>query len=174
MSKSSYDALVQVERERLEALRHQAISRARDPLRADAELLGHLAWSRGLDYYGNWGLSVKRQVINQTPANLRIRGTRAAIENALAPFAADLKITEWWERTPEGQPGTGTAEIALGADIGTDSDVQSLILQVLRRESRKSFHWDLVVGVSGSAAIAAESRGRVTVLYQFSGVQAGA
>lgn len=171
---NAYDAFVQVCRERFEAIDTKAAERSRDALRAPAALLGHLAWSRGVDYWGEWSDNVKRQVIDQNPVNLRKRGTRDAINVALAPFAAELTVEEWWEQDPEGDAGTATATVSLGANLGLDGDAQELVLRLLARESRKSIHWDLVLGVSGFTAIGDEGRARATSLYQFSGVQTGA
>ena len=171
---NAYDAFIQVARERFEAIDTKQAEKSRDALRAPSHLLGHLAWSRGVDYWGEWSDDVKRQIINQNPANLRIRGTRQAINTALAPFAAELVIEEWWEQDPVGDAGTATATVSLGASIGLDADVQELIVRLLKRESRKSVHWDLVIGISGFCAIGDEARARVTSLYQFSGVQSGA
>lgn len=172
---NAYDAIAEVMAERFGAIDTKLAEKVRNPLTCPAHLLGHLAWSRGLDYWdSSWSESVKRQLILLTPANLRIRGTRRAINNALAAFAADLTVEEWWEQDPEGTPGTGIATIALGADIGVDVDAQALIVLLLSRESRKSMHWELALGVGGFCAIGDEARARVTTLYQYSGEQTGA
>ena len=166
----AFDAIAQVQAERFDAIDTELAEKVHDPLRCPAHLLGFLAWSRGLDYWDpSWSDSVKRQLILATPANLRIRGTRQAIDNALEAFAASLTVSEWWEQSPVGARGTGLATIALGADIGTSVDAQTTIVQLLARESRKAMHWTVAVGVGGFVAIASESRARVTALYQFSG-----
>lgn len=170
----SADCILQVFQERFDALDTKMPEKARDPLRAPAHLLGHLAWSRGLDYWGDFSLSTKRQLANLAPANLRIRGTRAAIDNAVAAFATELEIEEWWETDPEGIPGTATATIAEGSYLETDPATQSIIVRLLARESRKSIHWLVITLISGLDALASEARSRVGTLYQFSGVQAGA
>lgn len=169
MPLSAYDALIAVMAERIDAIDTGAVRRARDPLRAPARLLGHLAWSRGLDYWGEWSETAKRQLVNDTPANMRIRGTREAIDNALAAFAAELVIEEWWERDPVGPRGTATATVALGASLGADASAQDLVSRLLERESRLSVHWALVLGVGGYSSVTQAAYARVTSLYTYTG-----
>ena len=174
MSKTAYQAYIQVARERFEALDTKTAQKTRDPLQAPVSLLGHLGWSRGLDYWGDWTEAEKRALINQAPANLRIRGTRQAINNALEAFSQELTIEEWWEQTPEGVPGTATVTAPVGATLLENQESQALVVRLLARESRKSIHWTLILGVDGECSIGDEARLRVTSLYQFSGEQSGA
>lgn len=172
---SAYDALVQVMRERFAAIDTQAPARARNPEISPAAQLSHLAWSRGLDYWSeDWTADQQRAFIKQAPANLRRRGTRAAIDSAVAAYDTELTLEEWWEQTPEGDPCTGIVTVEPGSFVETDPDALDTIRRLLNRESRKAMHWTIAVGITGEVAIAAEARVRVTSLCQFSGVMTGA
>lgn len=175
MPPSAKDAFIQVARERFAALDTQIPARSRDSDVSPASQLPHLAWSRGLDYWSaDWTEEQKRALIKQAPANLRRRGTRAAIDSAVEAFGAELTIEEWWEQTPEGTPGTATATIAPGSPLETDAEALATIRRLLEREGRRSIHWTVAATVTGAPAIGDEARARVTSLCQFSGVQAGA
>lgn len=170
----AYDALLQVIAERLGAIDTKLPEKCRDALRVPEALLGHLAWSRGLDYWGEFSLATKRALANQAPANLRIRGTRAAINNAIAAFATELELEEWWEQDPQGDRGTATATIVNGSYLETDAAAQDTVARLLLREGRRAVHVLLVTLIGGTDAIADEQKARFGQLYQYSGVQTGA
>jgi phage tail P2-like protein len=171
----AYTSFLEVLGSRLEPLNTDAPAEVRDATTVPLPLLAHLAWSRGLDYWDStWAEPIKRQLTNDTPANLRIRGTRAAIDTALATFTASLDIQEWFEQSPEGLPGTATATVLPGSALANDTEGQTTISKILEREGRLSTHWALLVGDIGSSAIAPAGAARVTVLTQYSGVQSGA
>jgi phage tail P2-like protein len=171
---SAYDALNQVAAERFSALDTKLPEKGRDPMRIHESQLGHLAWSRGLDYWGDFTLATKRALANQAPANLRIRGTRAAIDNAIAAFATELELEEWWETDPQGARGTATATIVSGSYLETDAEGQDTVARLLLREGRRAVHCTLITLVAGVDAIGDEQHARVGQLYHFSGVQTGA
>lgn len=175
MPLSAYDALVQVMRERFAAIDTQTPRRACNPDVSPESQLAHLAWSRGLDYWSDdWTEAQQRAFVRQVAANRRRRGTRAAIDTAVAAYDTELTLEEWWEQTPEGNPGTGIATVESGSFVETDADALDTIRRLLSRESRKALHWTIAVGITGSIAVAAEARVRVTSLCQFSGVATGA
>lgn len=169
---TAYEALQALAEERLNDLDTSAPAKARSASLVPASQLGHLAWSRGLDYWSeSWSESTKRELTRTTPRNLRQRGTRAAIDLALQAFAADLVVEEWWEQTPLGAPGTANAIVTIGSDLGGDVAAQNEVLRLLEREGRKSIHWDLVLGPAAYDQIAPASYLRVTTLVQVVGEQ---
>lgn len=168
------DALLEVIAERFDAIDTKLPEKARDPMRCPEALLGHLAWSRGVDYWGDFPLATKRALANSAPARLRIRGTRGAIMDAIVAFQAELILEEWWEQVPEGDRGTATATIVDGSYVETDAVAQEAIVRLIEREGRMAVHCTLVNLIQGSAPIQTAQSLRVGMLYQFSGVQTGA
>lgn len=172
---TAYDAYLATMAERLELLDTDAPATARNAGTVPLALLPHLAWSRSLDYWDpTWPASVKRQLVTNTPANLRRRGTRAAIDSALSAFGADIVVEEWHEQDPEGPPGTAIATALLGTELGSSTEAQDTARTLLGREGRYSIHWTLELGVAGIDAIAAVGNCRAAVLTQYTGVQSGA
>ena len=172
---AAYDSFLATTAARFDALDTSAPFTAVQPETTPASHLGHLAWSKGLDYWNSaWTDGQKRELIRKIPANKRIRGTRAAIDNALQAFLGEMTLTEWWEQSPEGTPGTATAEVALGTSLGTSLADQNNVLDILRREGRLACHVTLVLGVGGSSAIAPYAAARLAILSQHSGTQVGA
>jgi phage tail P2-like protein len=173
--------MMQVVNERCGALDPSWPEKVRSAVTCPANMLGHLGWSRGLDYWEpGWPEAVKRELVRTTPQRLRQRGTLSAIYAAIAGFGGDVRIVEWWVdpvtgtlRNPLGPAMTAEAIISVGAAISQDGNVQDQLLRVLEREGRKSLHWDLFLEAGGGSAIAVESYMRAHVLVQHSGVQVG-
>ena len=129
---SAYEALLDTVAARLTPLDTDAPTKVRDASRCPVALLGHLAWSRGLDYWSSeWPEQNKRELIRQTPANLRRRGTRAAIDAAIGAFDTAIDIREWWEGTPSGAPGTAVASVDADSPIGRIPGGQEALRVVL-------------------------------------------
>lgn len=172
---SAFDALLETMGARLDALPTDMPAIVSNPQTCPEPLLKHLALSRGVRRFdSNWPENVRRQVIKDTPALLVTAGTRASIEKALSAFATTVLIEEWWEQSPPGDPGTATATVLIGSDLGTDEQAQATIAQIISDWSRASLHWTIIVGVAGADSIAVAAGARATVLAQFSGVQSGA
>lgn len=170
----AYDALRQTIFARVNALETDWPRKVRDATTCPANMLGHLGWSRCLDYWDyNWSDAVKRELIRTSPLRLRVRGTRSAIEAAVAGFGGEIVIQEWWESDPAADNMTATASVSFGGSVGSSSDTQDLVLRLLEREGRKALEWNLLVGAGGASAIAPESYLRATVLWQHKGAQVG-
>ena len=171
----AYDAIAEVIEERFALIDAKQAEKARDATRSPASQLGHLAWSRGLDYWDKtWSEDQKRAIIEATPANLRRRGTIASIESALDALVNEVTLVEWFDMTPEGEPCTGECLVSDGSYVETSQNAIYTLVRVLRRESRRAMHWQVIVGVTSSPAIGDEGYGRAGALYQYSGVQEGA
>ena len=172
---SAYEALLDTTAARLGSLNTDAAAEVRDASRCPAPLLPHLAWSRGLDYWGSgWPEDVKRELIRQTPANLRRRGTRAAIDAAIGAFDTEIDIREWWEEEPHGAPGTAVASVEADSPIGKIVGGQEALRSILEREGRASVHWTLLIGQHALGALRLTGAARVGVLVQLGGTQGGA
>ena len=73
-------------------------ARIMDPDRCPPELLGHLAWHTSVDEWDDgWSEARKRATIRASAALHRSKGTRPAIEAALAPFEAGWTLSAWHE-----------------------------------------------------------------------------
>lgn len=92
---------------RLDEIDTGLIARAKSPAEAPAAYLPYLAWERSVDVYDPaWPDEVKRAVIEAAPIVHRYKGTRYAVEAALAALRVDATITEWWQEVPRGTPYT--------------------------------------------------------------------
>lgn len=78
-----------------------------DAWRCPAKFLPHLAYALSVDFWDDaWDEITKRKTIAASPAYHRRKGTRLAIEEALATLGIDYDLTEWWEVTPNRREGT--------------------------------------------------------------------
>ncbi len=78
------------------------------------DFLPVLAWQESVDYWDmNLAPSLKRELIKKSRTQHKIKGTPAAVKQALLPFGYGVKLTEWFKQVPEGTPGTFALEIDL-------------------------------------------------------------
>lgn len=85
-----------------------------NPATCPAELLPFLAWAFSVDVWeADWPEATKRRVIAENFAVHRIKGTRLAVEKALAAMGITVTLTEWFEQQPTTRPGTFRARLHL-------------------------------------------------------------
>ena len=84
-----------------------------NPDRCPLELLFYLAYTFSVDQWDDqWPEHIKRQTVKDALHQHRIKGTRAAVENAIASFGTVARVTEWWEQNPKAPPHTFTVDIS--------------------------------------------------------------
>lgn len=100
-----------------------------NPNTCPENLLPWLAWATSVDEWdANWTTATKRNVIKNSAEIHRKKGTVAAVRALLNSFGISLKLTEWWQSTPKGDPHTFT--IALGW-LQTSASVQDSITKAV-------------------------------------------
>lgn len=78
------------------------------------DFLPVLAWQESVDYWDpKLATSLKRELIKKSRTQHKIKGTPAAVKQALLPFGYEVKLTEWFKQVPQGTPGTFALEIDL-------------------------------------------------------------
>ena len=100
-------ALAHVDAARLTAVAPETIARLWDPAACPANVLPYLAWALSVDVWDDrWPEEVKRDVVAAAPAVHRLKGTRTAVDRAMAALRITTSITEWWQADPIGRRGT--------------------------------------------------------------------
>lgn len=111
----------------LDAIDPSAIESLWDAWRCPSGLLPWLAWAMSVDYWVDaWPEVRKRQAIADSPYYHRIKGTRLAVEMAVALSNRSYSITEWFELFPVAR--RGTFRVHIEADV---PDVAPIIGSVL-------------------------------------------
>lgn len=118
-------------------------------------LLPWLAWALGVDDWdADWPESTQRAVIRAAIPLRRIRGTRAAVENAVRPYGSTLVLREWWETSPPGTPHTFQVLINYGAGMETvTAKYQADIVTAINRAKPLRSHFALGVGITARAEL---------------------
>ncbi|SON55820.1 phage tail protein I [Hartmannibacter diazotrophicus] len=152
---------------------------AKDPARTALALLPHLAWERSVDVWDpDWPETVQRAVVAAAYEVHRRKGTRGAIEAALAALSVDVDIVEWFDMAPMGEPYSFAVTAYARTNLYQDApllDARTIasIDQTIRRTKPASRPYRLAVGalaegsigVSGTAT--AELRGRLDARAAF-------
>lgn len=151
-----------VAEDRLGALPVSQLATLANPATCPVQVLPFLAWAYSVDAWSEaWSESEKRAVVG---ASLRVharKGTRGAVNDAMAAFGAGLLLTEWWQAEPPATPHTFTLRIAAGADRGT-AYFRALFEQLDRAKPLRDHYTALVdsnatggfeIGIVGSSAV---------------------
>jgi len=132
-----------------------------------AELLPWLAWGLSVDSWdGDWSDADKREVVGNSLAFHRLKGTRLSVETVLARFDELAKLVEWHETMPRGTPHTfeiilpiAADEAAPGGRRATAEFADAIIREVTRVKPLRE-HFTLVQALIARATIGVQSVAR--------------
>ena len=101
------------------------------PTRCPVDLLPYLAWAMSVDRWEeSWPESTKRQVIASSYYVHAHKGTIGSLRRVVEPLGYLIRVTEWWQETPEGVPGTFRLTIGVLDSGITDEMYESLVLLI--------------------------------------------
>ncbi|WP_321392847.1 phage tail protein I [Emcibacter sp.] len=116
-----------------------------NPQTCPAALLPWLAYAVSVDQWEvTWTEAQKRAAITEAITIHRTKGTIGALRRAMALFGAAITITEWWQKTPAGDPHTFDVTIALGGDVPATQDVLDRIQAAIDRVKPVRSHYTLI------------------------------
>ena len=95
--------------------------------RCPVALLPFLAWACSVDRWDDaWPESIKRGTIKASYFIHKHKGTIAAVRRVVESLGYLIRITEWWQTTPPGVPGTFRLDVGV-LDTGiTDAMFQEM------------------------------------------------
>ena len=95
--------------------------------RCPVNLLPFLAWACSVDRWDDaWPESIKRGTIKASYFIHKHKGTIAAVRRVVESLGYLIRITEWWQTTPPGTPGTFRLDVGV-LDTGiTDAMFQEM------------------------------------------------
>lgn len=147
------------------------------PARCPAALLPVLAWSLSVDHWDpHWPEATKRAIISAAYDVHAHKGTRHAVDAALAPLDIVVHVTEWFDQSPPGPPGTFTVEFRAEDNRSADNPLTIRTvrnaLAMMRGAKRLSQHLEFKMsamltrgiglgaglGVGSSAMVGGETR----------------
>lgn len=77
-----------------------------------AALLPWLAWAMSVDQWEpDWTETQRREVVRRSVAVHRVKGTRGALQRAVNALGYTVRVREWFEEDPQGEPYTFALEI---------------------------------------------------------------
>lgn len=130
-----------------------------DPWNCPLDALPFLAWALSVDQWrSDWSETVKRQVVAGSLDVHRIKGTRPAVERALADLGVTVDLVEWFQAQPLAAPYTFditawvNQNITPGAPsiLGPELYEQLFAAVVNAKNTRSGFTLKIGAGFSGS------------------------
>mgnify|MGYP000927258777 CR=1 FL=1 len=136
------------------------------------ELLPYLAWGLSIDAWKNyWPEQVRRARVRNAIDIQRHKGTVASIHSVVESFGGAVTITEWWQTTPQGTPGTFQLTLTLSGEGGQEATAQFVddVIAEIDRTKPVSRHYDFtqVSALYGAVGIAAYVRPCVMARLSF-------
>lgn len=102
-----------------------------NPETCPVDLLPWLAWGNSVDFWStDWTEAEKRETIANAFAIHKTKGTRAALERAVAPLGFTVNIIEWFEESPTAQPYTFRMHVTV-RDKGIDEKLYAQLQQLI-------------------------------------------
>lgn len=115
-----------------------------------------LAWGLSIDQWSaDWPLHIRRARVASAIDIQRRKGTPKSVIDVVNSFGGSVKVREWFEMDPPGDPHTFSLSVSLsgqGSQAPTPEFIDSVISEVSRTKPVRS-HFDFTVAVATSAAI---------------------
>ncbi|MBD9579540.1 phage tail protein I [Pseudomonas sp. BGr12] len=127
-----------------------------DPQRCPVALLPYLAWAWSVDRWDPaWNEAVKRKAVAAAFRIHQHKGTIAALRRVIEPLGYLIEITEWWQGSPMGEPGTFRLRIGV-LDSGISEEMYQEVERLIEDAKPLTRH---LIGLD----ISLESLGRINV-----------
>lgn len=111
---------------------------------APENVLPWLAWALSVDNWDkNWTVEQKRAVIADAPVSQKIKGTIGAVESNLLALGVTIRIQEWFNQIPKGDPYTYILWLDVHDDI-LDKKKLDRILDIIATKKNLRSHMQTV------------------------------
>ncbi len=127
-----------------------------NPWNCPAEFLPFLAWSVSVDTWdSNWPERIKRARIASSFQIQRHKGTAKSIADLIASFGGQMKIREWWQMTPQGEPHTFSLFLTISGDGGQESSAEFVhqIVDAVNRTKPVRSHFTFTQGIQADSQV---------------------
>lgn len=125
-----------------------------NPETCPLNLLPWLAWAWSVDDWSDdWSERQKRDTVKQALAVQRIKGTIGAVRRALGALGLPVRVQEWFNQTPAGQPYT--FRLLLDVDQGalTKADLAKVLEVVANTKNLRSQLETVLLTVTSQAEL---------------------
>ncbi len=141
------------------------------PDRCPVDLLPYLAWAFSVDRWDPaWPETVKRQVIKASFFVHAHKGTIGALRRVVEPLGYLIRVREWWQESPVGEPGTFRLDIGvLEGGISEETyESLSLLIDDAKPVSRHLIGLAITLEARGSVYVAASAvEGDTVTVYPY-------
>lgn len=114
-----------------------------DPSACPVDVLPWLAWAFSVDNWNpEWTEAQKRGAVAASFDVHKRKGTRGALNSAIAGIGYSATIAEWWEQTPTAAPYTFAARITVEQEPLPTLSVYHSIIGVIESAKNARSHFD--------------------------------
>lgn len=119
-----------------------------NPVTCPEALLPWLAWAVSVDQWEpDWTEAQRREVVRRAVAVHKVKGTRGALVRALDALGYTVRVREWWQEDPAGEPFTFSLEVEID-DRGIDDGLYAQLRATANAARNVRSHLAGLVAVS--------------------------
>lgn len=136
--------------------------------------LDHLATQYDISVWrDSWPVTLKRSVLKTAISDKRLKGTVAAVKQALESLGSAASLVEWWQTTPKGTPHTFTVYATqLDFDGVIDTEMQEDVIAMIDDAKPERSHYSFVVQTQANGGINAYGCLRVLTYSSIRSIEA--
>ena len=113
-----------------------------------ASLLPWLAWALSVDEWSeDFDESQQRVAIENSLQVHTLKGTVKAVKDALKPYGATVVLTEWWEKTPQGEPYSFDIDVVVSGGGAENTDFLDSLKRSIDQVKPVRSYYSLITGV---------------------------
>ena len=128
------------------------------PFAAPSVVLPWLAWEKSVDNWQKyWSEKQRRQVLSNAYFIHCHKGTIGALDRALDSLGFTIKVQEWFNMQPQGQPYTFKIHIQVGQIGVTQVEMKNLMQVIQKNKNLRSHLIDTTVTVRSNSELSAVS-----------------
>lgn len=129
---------------------------------APESVLPWLAWALSVDNWDkNWTEAQKRAVIADAPVSQKIKGTIGSVESNLLALGINIRIQEWFNQIPEGEPYTYILWLDVQEDVLDQVKLNKILDIIATKKNLRSHMTTTKITVKSVSQVFAVSNVRV-------------
>lgn len=129
---------------------------------APESVLPWLAWALSVDNWDkNWTEAQKRAVIADAPVSQKIKGTIGSVESNLLALGVNIRIQEWFNQIPEGEPYTYILWLDVQEDVLDQVKLNKILDIIATKKNLRSHMTTTKITVKSVSQVFAVSNVRV-------------
>lgn len=144
-----------------------------DPEECPIELLPWLAWAWSADEWSEaWSERQKRDSVKSAIQVQSIKGTIGAVKTALGALGIEIRVQEWFNQTPAGEPHTFSVHVETAQTPATQADLLKAVSLINATKNLRSHLETIFVSARSVSTVSVAAVAHIGHEIEVAGFQA--